>query len=603
MKIRSQAIATCIFLFVALSAMSLAFGQQPEGNMAFTVTMEKPETHYYHVDFRCDGLKSSVQDFKMPVWTPGYYGILNNAKTVENFVAKDGSGNQLKWEQTTKNTWRVQSDQAASITVSYDVKATTQFIANSYLDENRGYISPAGVFMYIAGQIQHPVTVVVQLYPKWSTVATGLDPIAERPHAYSAPNFDVLYDCPILMGNLETLPAFEVQGIPHTFVGYNLGSFDREEFIGDLKRMVQAGVSIVGEIPYKHYTFLAVGPGMGGIEHSNSAALSFSGRDVNRSSGRKGWLTFIAHEYFHLYNVKAIRPIALGPFDYDTENYTNMLWFSEGGTVYYEYIILNRAGFMNRQDVLDALRKALMAYENKPGHLYQSATQASYQTWAEPPFGRRQESINKTISYYDKGAVLCALLDLKIRQETKNQKSLDSVMRTLYQKFYKEKNRGFTDEEFRGICENTAGCPLAEFFEYASTVKDIDYPKYFAYAGLEIEMPRELPEPNSGIAVQDTDGKLMISKVDGDSPAQRANLEPGDEIKSLDGNHIDAQACNDLLASKKPDDTIRLVISHDNKDRQVELVLGHKMERSFRLKPISNPDELQSTIFNSWLKE
>ncbi len=176
-------------------------------------------------------------------------------------------------------------------------------------------------------------------------------------------------------------------------------------------------------------------------------------------------------------------------------------------------------------------------------------------------------------------------------------------MRTLYQKYYKDKQRGFADVEFRDVCQNTAGCPLDEFFEYASTVKDIDYPKYLGYAGLEIEMPRELPEADFGATAQDQDGKLIISKVDLGGPARRANLEKGDEIKSLDGNLVDAKTMNNLPASKKPGDKVRLLVSRDNKDREIEVVLGYKMERSFRIKPMAGPDALQSTILSTWLKE
>ncbi len=184
MQNRRRSIAFCIVTVVALSAAPSACVKQPESSMAFIVSMANPETHYYHVEFRCDGLNGAVEDFKIPVWTPGYYGILNNAGNVENFTATDGSGCQLKWEKTTKNTWRVQSDQTTSITVNYDVKATTHFIANSYLDENRGYISPVGVFMHLAGRLRHPVTVAIQPYSKWNAVATGLEPIKGRPYAY-----------------------------------------------------------------------------------------------------------------------------------------------------------------------------------------------------------------------------------------------------------------------------------------------------------------------------------------------------------------------------------------------------------------------------------
>jgi predicted metalloprotease with PDZ domain len=225
---------------------------------------------------------------------------------------------------------------------------------------------------------------------------------------------------------------------------------------------------------------------MGGIEHLNSTAISFSG-DRFDGTGRNGLLSFLAHEYFHHYNVKRIRPIELGPFNYDRENRTRMLWVAEGITSYYDELLLRRAGLTTEDDLIKAYRSSLIAYELKPGHLFQSVTQASFDTWSDGPFGRTGDDINKTISYYDKGPVLGMLLDFKIRHETKNKKSLDDVMRTLYKNFYQQKNRGYTEDEFRQVCESIAGVSLAEFFEYVYTVKEIDYLKYFAYAGLAID--------------------------------------------------------------------------------------------------------------------
>jgi predicted metalloprotease with PDZ domain len=588
-----------VFSIVFLITASFALGEEREGSMAFTVSMDRPDTHYYHVEFACEGLKGETLDFKMPAWTPGYYGLMNYAKGVENFKAADGSGKPLSWEKTAANTWRVAADNAPSLTVSYNVKAAAKFAANTYLAEDYGFISPASMFMYLAGRIRHPVMVTIKPFKEWDKIATGLEPVPGRTNVFLAPDFDVLYDCPMLLGNLEIL-KFEVRGVPHYFAGFELGDFDRDKFIADLKAMIESAVDIIGEIPYKHYTILATGPGQGGIEHANSVAIPFSGPELKSPGNNKHWLDFVSHEFFHLYNVKRIRPIALGPFDYDKENYTNMLWVSEGFTVYYEYLICRRAGFISREELLEHFRSDIADYENKPGHLFQSATQSSYLTWSQGPFGGGGGE--KTISYYSKGAVLGLLLDFKIRHETKNQKSLDDVMRALYRKFYQEKNRGFTDNEFRAVCESTAGCDLSEFFDYASTVKDIDYPKYLGYAGLEIEMPRELPEANFGATVKENDGKLIISKIDWYSNAYRAGLAAKDEIKTLDGERVDAKTWKEKMTSKKPGDKVRLFVSRDGKDRELDVTVGRKMERSFRIKPMQNPDPLQAAILEDWLK-
>jgi len=471
------------------AAVSVAQGEQPAGTMAVTVSAERAKEQRYDVTFRCEGLRDMSLDFKMPAWTPGYYKIMDYAQNVQDFRAEDGGGKPLAWEKINRNTWRVKSGDDDVVVVSYAVLATSRFVAESQLDEEQGYVSPTSAFMYVAGQLEHSVTVTVRPFSGWKDVATGLDPVDGEPFTFCATNFDVLYDCPILMGNLETI-KFEVLGIPHSFVGRNLGSFDRAEFVADMTRLIVSAVAIIGEIPYKHYTFLAIGPHPGGIEHANSAALSF-GKDDGAGSAispthNKRWMSFVAHEYFHLYNAKRIRPIELGPFDYDKENYTDMLWVAEGFTVYYEHLILKRAGLIGRDEVLESLRASVRGYESRPGRLHQSATESSRRTWHEGPFGGDRET---TISCYDKGAALGMLLDFKIRHETQNRKSLDDVMRALYYEFYRDKNRGYTEQEFQEVCERVAGCPLTELFEYASTVKPIDYPKYLGYAGLDAVMP------------------------------------------------------------------------------------------------------------------
>jgi predicted metalloprotease with PDZ domain len=483
-----------VMVLLLLLAAGRGMAQQ-EGSLSFTVSMERPETHTFHIIFHCKDLAGPVLDLKMPAWMPGYYQVLDYAKKVEHFRALDGGGRELGWAKTSGNTWRVPHEPGMAITVEYDVKASTPFVAQPWLDSTRGYLAPAGIFMYIEGYLHHPVTVEVRPGPSWHRVVTGLDTIAGKQHVFKAPDFDILYDSPILVGNLEELTSFTVRGIPHYFIGYRLGDFDRELFIKELKKVIEAGVNVIDDIPYRHYTFLATGPGRGGIEHLNSTTIGFSGDALKTAEGRRRVLSFIAHEYFHHYNVKRIRPIALGPFDYQRENRTNMLWVSEGLTVYYEYLMVRRAGLMTGEALLHNFQSDMAAYENKPGHLYQSLAQASYETWSNGPFGRTGDSVDRTISYYQKGPVVGLLLDLAIRHATKNKRSLDDVMRSLYQVYYQGKKRGFTDDEFRKTCENLAGIALSEIFEYVFTVKEPDYARYLAYGGLGIELePHVLPD-------------------------------------------------------------------------------------------------------------
>ncbi|MCD9020101.1 M61 family metallopeptidase [Parachryseolinea silvisoli] len=478
--------ASLLLSLLLVFVLSACQGQGEKSSLAFTVSMPKPANQVFEVELVCENLSRDTVVFKMPAWMPGLYQVRNYADHVLSFSVKDGNGKAVRWEKAGRSGWRVFSQRAKRITLQYSVKATMSFVAANFLYDTHGYIAPTGLFMHADGVLQHPVTVTLKPAPQWNRVATGLDSVAGKKYTYTAPDFDVLYDSPILLGNLEELPAFTVHGVPHRFIGYKLGSFDRKVFMKELKRSVTLAADLIGDIPYKHYTFIAIGPGRGGIEHLNSTAVSFDGNELNNPEGRERMLSFLSHEYFHHYNVKRIRPVELGPFDYERENRTNLLWVSEGFTSYYEYIMLRRSGLITREAFLSAFQRTIASYENNAGRLYQSLVQASYNTWDGNPFER--PDVSKTVSYYDKGTAMGLLLDLGIRQASGNKQSLDDVMRYLYRHYYQDLKRGFTDAEFQQACEAAAGTPLKELFEYVYTTKPVDYVKYLAYAGLAIDI-------------------------------------------------------------------------------------------------------------------
>jgi predicted metalloprotease with PDZ domain len=317
----------------------------------------------------------------------------------------------------------------------------------------------------------------------------------------------------------------------------------------------------------------------------------------------QGWLSFIAHEYFHLFNVKSIRPVALGPFDYDRENYTNMLWFSEGVTVYYEYLLLNRAGLMTREEVFDRLGSTIADYENAPGRRHQSAILSSFDTWTGF-FGRSEHAANTTISYYDIGCGLGLLLDLKIREASKGRSSLDEVMRTLFRTFYKEKRRGFTDWEFRDVCERAAGVPLGEIFDvYARTVEPWDYAKYLGCAGLTIDLePKPAAGPWFGASTQEQGGNPVVSAIEPGSPAALAGFCIQDEILAVDGTRVTPRSLAGTLNARKPEDRIKVLYSRRGTVRETEFALGRKSEPTYRIRPLESPTPAQKALLDALFK-
>jgi predicted metalloprotease with PDZ domain len=587
-------------VFLALLAASFAFGSPAEAGVSFTIAMPQPAAHIFHVTMRADGLAGELFDLKMPAWMPGFYRIMDYQRFVSNFRAADGSGRPLAWEKVGRNAWRVVAANAPEVVVDYDVFGNTSFAANNFLNEERAFIAPPGMFLYPDGRLKTPATVTIELPAGWTRIGTGLDPVPGRAGVFSAPDFDTLYDCPILLGTQE-VKTFEVKGVPHTLVLENVPeAVDRDRITADLKRMVEASTGLMGDIPYKRYAFLLIGMGNGGIEHANSAAIFFNGKRLADEKGYPGWLSYVAHEYFHHFNVKRIRPLALGPFDYDMENLTDMLWVSEGLTVYYEDIVLVRGGLMTPESYLAKLAGSISRFENGGGHHFQSATESSLTTWGTSGVGGDR---NTTISYYDNGAMLGMMLDLAIRNGSGNAKSLDDVMRSLYRTYDLGKKRGFTDAEFRQECERAAGGSLAEVFEYASTTRDVDYTKYLAYAGLRITgMPKDAPGGYLGLNTQTIDGTMTVTGAAPGSPAEGAGLAPADRILEVDGTKASAKVLSDALLAKKSGDRLKLKFVRGERTAEADVVLWRNVNMDYAVTPLPDPSPLQSAILKDWLR-
>jgi len=567
----------------------------------YTVSIEKPASHVFAVTLTYDDISGPYIELKMAVWTPGYYWIENYPKNVNNFDVKDENGKKLQWEKTSKNVWRVYCAGVKSISAYYEVFAASHSVAEPFVDDSHAFITPAGLIIYPDGRLNESTEITFNFPENWSTVSTGLVPVKDKLNTYRADNFDHLFDSPILIGNQGVI-SFVVDEVPHHIASLVSETVDQEKVIDAYSKVVESAVSLIGEMPYEDYTFIIMGPGGGGLEHLNSMAVftGFRGGTILPQEREPflGWMSFIAHEYFHLYNIKTIRPFVLGPFDYDKENYTNMLWVSEGFTVYYENIILNRAGFMNRDEMLTSLKNTILTYESVPGHKVQPVTLSSYDTWIHS-FMREPDAINTSISYYDKGCGLGLLLDLKIRNETNNEKSLNDVMRYLYFKYYKDLKRGFTDDEFRQICEKYAGSDLSEIFTYASTTQDIDYSRYFAYAGLTVEDKyKELPGSYTGIRYRKFKEGVSVSVVETGSPAWEAGIASSDEIVTLNGTKVTCESLDSIMQVTVPGSTQEYKVMRSGIERTIKVVTAKNLRRSFDIGYISNPSPLQTSILN-----
>src|SRR5215813_894862 len=468
---------------VALLLVSAVPAQSPNSSdISFTVAMPKPWTHLLEVEMRVNVPANlnvpNETNVIMPVWTPGSYLIREFARHVQDFAAADANGTALNWSKIDKNTWRVATRGARGWKITYRVYCYELSVRTNEVTSEHAFWNNAALLMYPEGSIGKPSTLRVLPANNWK-VATGLPPVAGQPNTFRAENFDILYDSPVEASNFKQL-NFEVRGVPHRVVIDGEGNYDPERMRSAVKQIVETEVAMFGDVPYHDYTFilhLRSNTG-GGLEHLNSTALGF--RRFNFAT-EKGWQSFyglVAHEFFHLWNVKRIRPDALGPFEYSKENYTKLLWVAEGVTDYYNYVMVRRAKLISEREYLDALAKRIQDFQDQPGRLQMSAEEASFNSWIKE-YRPDENSVNSSISYYDKGELLGLLLDLEIRRRTKNAKSLDDVMRALYSQFF-EKGRNYTPADFQKTCESMAGGSLEDFFaRYVRGREELPYNQFF----------------------------------------------------------------------------------------------------------------------------
>ncbi|HEX8177638.1 MAG TPA: PDZ domain-containing protein [Pyrinomonadaceae bacterium] len=597
-----------VFAAQAQSYNQAALRQAAAPEISYTVSMSKPYTHLLEVELRVRGTLAAQTDLIMPVWTPGSYLVREFARNVQDFDAKDAAGRTLRWAKTNKNTWRVETAGARELVVTYNVYANEFSVRTNELTDQHAFWTNAALLMYPNGQLKSPSTLRVVPFGNWK-VATALPAAAGgRALTFRAENFDILYDSPVEAGNFKTL-SFEVRGVPHRIIIDGEGNYDPERMRRDVQKIVEASVALMGgEIPYRDYTFFLHTPstGGGGLEHLNSTALIFPRFRFRPEGSYRSFLSLVSHEYFHLWNVKRIRPDALGPFDYTQENYTRLLWVAEGITSYYENIILVRAGLISGEDYLNDLATAIRDLQNTPGRFEQSLEESSFDAWIKY-YRPDENSVNSQVSYYDKGAIVGAMLDLEIRRASKDAHSLDDVMRALYEEFYK-RERNYTPEDFQSLAERMAGAKLDSFFaRYVRGREEIDFNSILNHAGLYLDnngasTGRVAPERAYFGATLFMEGnRLTVRNVRAGTPAYDQGINAGDEIVALDGMRINLESFDARLAEKKPGDRVTLTLFRKDDLRTVEVRLGGRAVAPYRIMPVPNPTEAQRQSYRKWL--
>lgn len=559
----------------------------------YEVSMPEPHTHYFNVKMEVTDHQKEYFDIQMPVWSPGSYLVREFAKGVEGLVATSNS-KEIKSEKINKNTWRIYAKNNKNVVINYKVYAFELSVRTSFVDASHGYFNGTSIFMFIDELRNTPHNLTIIPFKDWKKVSTSLPKTSETAFTYQAPDYDILVDSPVEIGNQETFD-FTSAGVIHHVAMYGEGNYDIEKLKVDMAKITQACTDVFGENPNKEYTFIIhnITHASGGLEHLSSTTLEVN-RWTYEGSAYKGFLSLVAHEYFHLWNVKRVRPIELGPFDYNNENYTSLLWVMEGFTSYYDELLLYRAGIYDEATIIRKFRGSINNVENQPGNKVQPVAHSSFDAWIKA-YRPNENSYNTTISYYSKGSVVANMLDLMIINNTKGKKNLDDVMQYLYNEFYKKQDRGFTPAEMQTTLEKVSGLKMEDFFaKYINGTETFDYHTLFGYAGLTVEAVVN-KEPSLGIS----ESNNKIRRVYRGSSAYAGGLNVNDEILAVDGYRVNGNI-NDFVESKKVGDNISLLISRDNIIQTIEFPLLEKGNTNYF---ILNDSGDKNSVHKKWLSQ
>jgi predicted metalloprotease with PDZ domain len=501
----------------------------------YRVRIPEPHTHMVHVELEADGVDGPV-DLVMPSWTPGSYLMREFPRNVMALVAMDAAGHPLAAQKTDKNTWRVPAPAGGALRVRYAVHADELSVRTSHVDASHACVNGASVFLLVRGREAADHHVVVEAPQGWRTT-TALRQAS--PGEYVAAGYDELVDSPFELGT-HAVWEWEIDGVTHRWAVWGRGNYDAQRLAVDATRIVRAEQAMFGVLPYREFTFLVhlTPGGSGGLEHRDCTLLQ-ADRWSFRGQAYEHFLALTAHELFHVWNGKRIRPAVLGPFDYTREAYTRDLWVVEGITSYYTDLVLRRAGIISPQRYLERVAETLTRLYGVPGRFVQPLADSSFDTWIK--FYRPDaNSPNATVSYYLKGAVVAMLLDLELRRRSGGARSLDDVMRLLWERFGAP-DVGYPEGEAERIAAEVAGADLSAFFDAALRGRgELEYGPLLAAVGLELvggvapggartaQAAAPAGEPGAsrpatdvriGIQMKFEGGRTVVGNVLADSPA------------------------------------------------------------------------------------
>jgi len=581
------------FLFAILAA-SLAVAQSP--STGYTVALTSPQQHLVRVQVSL-AAGPAKRDLQLPTWN-ALYQIRDFAQYVNWIRARDASGKALALREVGKGRWQLDGAQDGAI-IEYEMFVDSPGPFGAEITSHHAFLNLAQVLIYSVVARNSPVRIRFTNVPQGWQIATPL--AAAEGGAFFADNYDRMVDSPVEIGDFRESDFDESGSHFRVILDADAADYDAEKIIADLRKIVDSAISWMNDRPFDSYMFIyhfPHGPAGGGMEHAFSTSIELNADSIKHSLYPLTAVT--AHEFFHLWNVKRIRPQTLEPIDYTKENLTRALWFSEGVTSTAEDFIQLRAGLIDEKQFLTNLGGQINELEHRPAHLTQSAEQSSLDAWLEGySYYRRPE---RSISYYNKGELLGIVLDLALREQSHGQASLRELLQWMNAN-YAKKGRFFDDSNgVREAAEAVSHSDFSVFFaKYVAGTDELPWNDFFRSVGLQVE-PHTMMLPDPGfLASRNFDGPMTVVAISPGGDAERMGLREGDAITQLQGKSAGQESGQDI-SHLKPGDTITARVRSRGTERELKWVVGGRLETNYELKDLDHITPEQRARRAAWLK-
>lgn len=569
--------------------------------MQYTLSYKLPHRHLIDIKFTIPHVNVEELTVQLPAWRPGRYELGNFAQNIKTFQPKDSSGKKLTFKKVTKDSWKIQTNGAKTVHVEYSYYAHELNAGSTFLDESFLYANPVNCLMYVPQRINEACELELQI-PKNYTVATGLKKTGA--HKFSAKDFHELADCPFIASSSLQKSTYSVNRILFTVWVQGEAHPDWKVLLADFKKFTEVQHQLFGSFPFGEYHFLFLllpEKFYHGVEHLNSTVIALGpSYAIMNAKNYEDLLGVSSHELFHAWNIKTIRPIEMMPYDYSRENYSRLGYVAEGVTTYYGDVMLLRSGVFTQEQYAKTFNDNLEKHFNNFGRLNLSVADSSFDTWLD---GYKAGVPGRKSSIYTEGALCAFMLDILIRKNTSNKKSLDDVMRVLYDEFGK-KHRGYSESDYKAAAEKIAGVSFDEFFEHyinGTAPYITELTSALEYIGYELKMLKKtsLVESSLGFKTQAAGEKTTIAAIFPNSPADKAGLSVQDEIIAVNGMRVENNL-NDLCVHFN-EKRITFTVATNKRLREVLVITdGSLFYLNYSIAKNPKPTVAQKHNYEAW---